>query len=370
MQRVKFLDYFEELEDPRSTINLHHQLNEILFLTLCATISGAEGWNDIELFGQSKESLLKEFFPYEYGIPSDDTLRRFFRALDPEKFQNCFIEWMHSLDINTEGKIICLDGKTSRRSYDNDKKALHTVSAFAAETRLVLGQQKTEEKSNEITAIPELLDLLDIEGSIITIDAMGTQRNIAQKILEQGADYILALKGNQGTLNEDVRLFFEDSTFCSQAESYEEVNGGHDRIDSRKYTVSDDVAWLQQSHNWPGLQSIIRVESSTKKKGTKSYETRYYISSLSANAEKIAHAIRSHWAIENSLHWVLDVSFDDDQSRIRKGFAPQNMMTIKHLALNMLRTVQKKRQSIKGLRKQAGWNDSVLKSLLYAATKV
>lgn len=370
MQSVRFLEYFEELEDPRSTINLHHQLNEILFLTLCAIICGADGWDGIELFGQSKESLLKEFFPYKYGIPSDDTLRRFFRALDPEAFQSCFRQWMQSLDIDTTAKVICLDGKTSRRSYDNDKKALHTVSAFAAETRLVLGQQKTHEKSNEITAIPELLELLEIKGAIITIDAMGTQKKIAQKILDKGADYILALKGNQGTLNEDVRLFFEDATLCSQASYSEDVSGGHDRIDSRKCTVSDDVAWLQKSHDWPGLQSIIQVKSRTKKKGKTSYETRYYISSLSANAKKIAQAIRAHWAIENSLHWVLDVSFDDDQSRIRSGFAPQNMMTIKHIALNLLRTVQKKRQSIKGLRKKAGWNNSVLKSVLYAVKKV
>ena len=364
------MDYFVELEDPRVERSKLHSCEEILLVSFCGVVCGSEGWNDIELFGQSKESLLKEFFPYKYGIPSDDTLRRFFRALDPEKFQSCFIQWMQSLNINTKGKVICLDGKTSRRSYDHDKKALHTVSAFAAETRLVLGQQKTDEKSNEITAIPELLELLEIERSIVTIDAMGTQKKIAQKIQEQGADYILALKGNQGTLNEDVRLFFEDTTLCSATSSSQDVSGGHARIDSRKCTVSDDVAWLQESHNWPGLQSIIRVESSTKKKGKTSYETRYYISSLSANAEKIAQAIRSHWAIENSLHWVLDVSFDDDQSRIRNGFAPQNMMTIKHIALNMLRTVQQKRQSIKGLRKKAGWNDSVLKSVLYAFTKV
>ena len=370
MESVKFLEYFEELEDPRSKINLHHQLNEILFLTLCAIICGAEGWDDIELFGKSKERLLKEFFPYKYGIPSDDTLRRFFRALNPEAFQSCFIKWMQSLDIDTTAKVICLDGKTSRRSYDHDKKALHTVSAFASETRLVLGEQKTQEKSNEVTAIPELLELLEIEGSIVTIDAIGTQKKIARKILEQGGDYILALKGNQKTLNEDVRLFFEETTLGSQVYSSEDVSGGHDRIESRKCTVSGDVVWLQQSHDWPGLQSIIRVESSTKKKGKTSSQTRYYISSLRANADKIAHAIRSHWAIENSLHWVLDVSFDDDQSRIRKGNAPQNMMTIKHIALNLLRTVQKKRQSIKGLRKQAGWNDSVLKSALYAVTKV
>ncbi len=370
MQSVEFLDYFEELEDPRSKINLHHRINEILFLTLCAIICGAEGWDDIELFGKSKESLLKEFFPDKYGIPSDDTLRRFFRALDPGKFQSCFMQWMQSLGIDTKEKVICLDGKTSRRSYDNDKKALHTVSAFAAETRLVLGQKKTDEKSNEITAIPELLELLDIEGSIVTIDAMGTQKKIAKKIQDKGADYILALKGNQGTLNEDVRLFFEKTTLLEQVCSYEHVDGGHGRIDSRKCTVTDDIAWLQKLHDWPGLQSIIRVESSTKKKGKTSYETRYYISSLRANPKKIAHAIRSHWAIENSLHWVLDVSFEDDQSRIRKGNAPQNMMTVKHIALNMLRTVQKKRQSIKGLRKKAGWNDSVLKSILYTVKKV
>lgn len=369
MQSAEFLDYFAGLEDPRCDINLQHRIDEILFLTLSAVICGAEGWDDIELFGKSKERLLKEFFPYQYGIPSDDTLRRFFRALDPDKFQSCFIQWMQSLDIETEDKVICLDGKTSRRSYDHDKKALHTVSAFAAETRLVLGQQKTDEKSNEITAIPKLLELLDIQGSIITIDAMGTQREIANQIQDQGADYILALKGNQGTLNDDVRLLFKDNIALEKSESCKDVDGGHGRIETRKCTVIDDIEWLQKHHEWPGLQSIIKIDSSIESKGKTTFETRFYISSLPSDPQKISNAIRAHWAIENSLHWVLDVSFDDDQSRIRSENAPQNMMTIKHIALNLIRKIQTNRQSVKGLRKKAGWNDAALKSILSASKK-
>ena len=212
MSQVDFLDHFSSLEDPRIERSKLYPLSELLFLTLCAVIAGADGWSDVEAFGKSKEDFLKRDLPFEHGIPSDDTLRRCFRALNPDSFQECFIRWIHSLDIAIDTGVIAIDGKTSRRSHDGDKKALHTVSAFASEARIVLGQQKTDEKSNEITAIPELLDLLDIQGATVTIDAMGTQKDIAKKILDGGGDYVLALKGKQSTFHEALRLFFEDES--------------------------------------------------------------------------------------------------------------------------------------------------------------
>ncbi len=367
MKHVEFLDYFSDLDDPRSH-NVIYPIDEILFLTLCAVICGAEGWEDIEDFGKSKLVFLRQYLPLDNGIPSDDTFRRFFRSIDHKAFQEMFIGWVNSLDITVNNKVIAIDGKTSRRSHDGDKKALHTVSAFASEARIVLGQQKTDEKSNEITAIPQLIELLDIKGSTVTIDAMGTQKDIAAKIVEKEADYILALKGNQSSLNDDVRLFFEDDKLTEHLERCEETDGEHGRIEVRKCTVTDDIDWLKERHNWVGLNSIIKIESDVDRKGKNTSETRYYISSLEADSKKILNDIRSHWAIENSLHWVLDMSFNDDQSRIRKENAPENMAIIKHIALNMIRKIQKKRQSIKGLRKKAGWDNQVLNHILQQKT--
>jgi len=402
MAELSFLDYFSKIEDPRIDRNKLYPVDEILLTSLCAVICGAEGWQDVEVFGKSKLLFLRQYLPFDNGIPSDDTFRRFFRAISQNTFQDCFISWVNSLDISINNSVIAIDGKTSRRSHDGAQKALHTVSAFASEARIVLGQQKTDEnevisnearfdlgalkfrqKSNEITAIPQLLELLDIKGSIVTIDAMGTQKDIAQKITDKEADYILALKGNQSSLNDDVRMFFEDDDLVQHLDKYEETDGGHGRIEVRKCTATDDIDWLNERHDWTGLKSIIRIESEVERSGKNTSETRYYISSLPADNKKLQHCIRSHWAIENSLHWVLDMSFNDDQSRIRKENAPenevisnkarfdlevlkfrQNMAIIKHTALNMIRGIQKKRQSIKGLRKQAGWNNDVLDSIL------
>jgi len=364
MTGLSFLDYFGALEDPRCDTNKLYPVDEILLLTLSAVICGAEGWQDAEDFGECKLSFLRSFLPYEHGIPSDDTLRRFFRAIDVEAFQGMFIEWVNSLEVSIDTGVIAIDGKTLRRSGDNDKKALHMVSAFASEARIVLGQQKTDEKSNEITAIPALLELLDIAGSIISIDAMGCQKNIAKKIKDKGGEYVLALKGNQGSLHEDIRLFFEDSLLQEDVLYHEETDGGHGRIEVRKCIATDDIRWLKERHDWPGLTSIVKIVSAVERKGKQSTDMRYYITSLSAKPKKILASIRSHWAIENSLHWVLDMSFNEDQSRIRKENAPENMAVIRHVALNMIRSVKKDRQSIKGLRKQAGWNDSTLKIIL------
>lgn len=364
MQDLGFLDYFGKIDDPRIDRKKLYPVDEILLTTLCAVICGAEGWNDVELFGKHKLDFLKEYLPYKNGIPSDDTFRRFFRAISPKAFQECFIKWVNSLGITTLDKVIAIDGKTLRRSHDGDKKALHMVSAFATEARMVLGQCRTSEKSNEITAIPELLKLLAIKGSTVSIDAMGCQRAIAEQIVSKEGDYIFGLKGNQGSLYEDIVQFFDDKALLEEGDMYEGTDGGHGRIEVRKCLATDRIDWLTQRHNWAGLRSIIKVESKTESKENRKPDTRYYISSLPANAKRIHESIRSHWAIENSLHWVLDMSFNEDQSRIRKKNAPENMAIIKHVAINLIRQIQKKRQSIKALRKVAGWDDNTLHAIL------
>lgn len=364
MEQLGFLDHFNNLNDPRLERTKLHSMEEILLATVCSVICGAEGWNDVELFCQTKINFLRTFFPYKNGAPSDDTFRRFFRALNPDTFQQCFIAWINSLDISIPGHVIAIDGKTSRRSHDADKRALHMVSAFATEARLVLGQERCDEKSNEITAIPALLKLLDIRGAIISIDAMGCQKNIAAQIINQQGDYILGLKGNQRNLHEDVVQFFADNALLDEMDEYEETDGGHGRIEVRKCRVTQAIDGLKRRHAWKGMRSIIEVQSFVTRDGKTTEQTRYYISSLDAGAKKIAGCIRSHWAIENSLHWVLDMSFGDDQGRIRKKNAPQNMAIIKHITLNMIRAIQQKRQSIKGLRKAAGWDNQILQNII------
>lgn len=364
MSDLLFLDYFEDLEDPRIERKKLHPVDEILLTTLCAVICGSEGWSDVESFGKCKLLFLKKYLPFKNGIPSDDTFRRFFRSVDSKTFQDCFIKWVGSLDISLNSKVIAIDGKTLRGSHDGDKKALHMVSAFATEARIVLAQQKTDAKSNEITAIPQLLNLLDIKGATVSIDAMGCQKKIASQIVAKDGDYILGLKGNQSSLFDDVKHFFEDKELLKDTVYYEEADGGHGRVEIRKCTVTDKIDWLKERHKWDGLKSIIKIESNTDSKENRKPETRYYISSAAANAKKMLESVRSHWGIENSLHWVLDMSFNEDQSRIRKSNAPENMAVVKHIALNMIRKIQQKRQSIKGLRKIAGWDDEKLHNIL------
>jgi predicted transposase YbfD/YdcC len=364
MDELGFLDYFKELEDPRCEANKLYSVDELLLLTLCAVICGADGWADVELFGESKLMFLRGFLPYANGIPSDDTVRRFFRAIDGQAFAGMFIQWAQSLGIGGEDRVIAIDGKTSRRSHDGDKKALHMVSAFASEARLVLGQVKTDEKSNEITAIPALLTVLDLHGAIVSIDAMGCQKSIAQKICDGGGDYLLSVKGNQSTLHDDIVLFFEDKSLIESCSQHSEIDGGHGRIETRVAQATGDLEWLRERHDWPNLNSIAAITATVEQKGKRSIETRYYISSLAADPQRINRAVRSHWGIENGLHWVLDMSFNDDQSRIRKENAPQNIAVVKHIALNLLRQAQQKRQSIKGLRKKAGWDNHTLQYIL------
>jgi len=369
-EAVAFLEHFQDLPDSRQLGKVVYPLDEVLLLSLLAVLAGAEAFTDIARFGQKKLDLLRRFRPFVDGTPPHDTLGDIFASLDAEKFQQCFVSWVASL-TGTPSGVIAIDGKTVRRSgkKKDGKAPIHMVSAFAARQRLVLGQVKVNEKSNEIVAIPKLLDLLAIEGAIVTIDAMGCQRDIAAKIIGKKADYMLALKGNQGSLREDVEVLvaeqkangFQDTTISQD----KTVDGDHGRIETRKTTVIHDVAWLQERHNWPGLKSIVMVES-TREIGNKiETETRFYITSLALIAALVGPIIRSHWAIENSLHWVMDMVFRDDECRVRTENAPANFTTLKHMAHNLIRKAPGK-ESLRLRRKVAAWDDDFLVSLIAA----
>ena len=342
-ETVVFLSYFKDLKDPRQQGKVTYPLDEILLLCLLAMLAGAETVTDIALFGCKKLELLRRFRPFKDGTPAHDHLGDILAVLDAEQFQRCFVAWVAAQTGVPEG-VIAIDGKTSRRSgrKKGGNPAIHTVSAFAARQRLVLGQVKVAEKSNEIIAIPKLLDMLAIEGAIVTIDAMGCQRDIAQKVVDKKADYVLALKGNQGSLREDVETFVAEQKAAgfkdTKVSQDQTVDGDHGRIETRATTVIHDVAWLQERHNWPGLKAVVVVES-TREIGDKiETETRFYITSLVLLAHLLGPIVRSHWAIENSLHWVLDMIFRDDECRVRTDHAPANVATIRHMAYNLLRT--------------------------------
>ena len=366
---IGFIDFFSDIPDHRMDRRKLYAVGEILLVTFCGMIAGCDGWDDLELFGKTKLDYLRRYLPYENGAPSDDTLRRFFRVLDPEVFESCFLNWVRSFQIDLADKIVAVDGKTSRRSFDGENRPLHLVSAFVSELGIALGQLKTADKSNEITAIPELLEMLDIAGAIVTIDAMGCQTKIVEKIINKGANYLIGLKGNQGQLNDDVRLLFENKPHKMNFSTETEVDKGHGRLEVRQCTVTEDIQWLREQHpHWNQLKSIIEIQSQREIKGEIEREKRYYISSLSAETGTILHAIRQHWGIENKLHWVLDICFNDDQSRIRKGNAPRNIAIIKKTVLNLLQIIKriKPRVSLKGMRKLAGWDHDFLDSVLMA----
>jgi predicted transposase YbfD/YdcC len=368
-EAVVFLNYFKDLPDPRQRGKITYPLDEVLLLALLAVLAGAESFVEIARFGEKKLALLRRFKPFRDGTPSHDHLGDIFAALDAEQFQRCFVAWVAALTGVPVG-VVAIDGKTVRRSGGKaGKGAIHMVSAFAASQRLVLGQVKVAEKSNEIVAIPKLLDLLAIEGAIVTIDAMGCQRAIARKIVEKKADYVFGLKGNQGSLRDDVELLvneqktrnFADSKI-SRAETIDADNG---RIETRTTTVIHDIEWLRKRHDWPSLNAVAIVESTREFGGKVERETRYYITSLVMLAHLLGPAIRSHWAIENSLHWVMDMVFRDDECRVRTNHAPANFTTIKHIAYNLLRRPSGK-DSFRVRRKVAGWDDDFLASLVTA----
>ena len=367
-QHVEFLEHFRDMDDPRQAGKLLYPLDEVLLLCLCGVLCGADGWVAISLFGQKKLDFLRRFRPFKNGTPSDDELRYIFGRLDEEQFQQCFINWVASFQKAIKG-VIAIDGKALRRSFDKAgaKGAIHMVSAWSSEQNLVLGQTRVDEKSNEITAIPKLLDLLEIEGAIITIDAMGCQRNIAQKVLDKKADYIFALKGNQGKLHKDIAAFFKEEQRINSeiiTKGYHQTDErNHGRLELRRVTVCTEIKSLKETHKWPELTSIIMVEYIASENGENRRETRYYISSLDKTAVFMAKAIRQHWGIENGLHWVMDVVFGDDDCRIRKDNAPANFATIKHMASNLLRS-SKEKESIKSKRHMAAWDENFLFDLI------
>src|SRR4051794_29499371 len=368
-EAVVFWDHFKDLPDPRQRGKVIYPLDEVLLLSLLAVLAGAESFVEIERFGAKKLDLLRRFRPFRDGTPSHDQLGDIFATLDAEAFSRCFVAWVSAL-TEASADVIAIDGKTGRRSFGKKgQAALHMVSAFAARQHLVLGQVKVADKANEIVAIPKLLDLLAIEGAIVTIDAIGCQRDIAQTILDQKADYVLALKGNQGTLREDVELFVAEQTstgFKHAASSQDEtVDGDHGRIETRNTTVLHDVSWLQERHDWPGLNGVVIVDSIREIGRTIERETRLFITSLSLPAKSLAGIVRSHWAVENSLHWVMDMVFRDDECRIRTDHAPANFTTIKHMALNLTRRAPGK-DSLRLRRKVAAWDEDYLASLIAA----
>lgn len=367
---LDFLEHFSGLEDPRQRAKVLYPLDEVLLLTLCAVLSGAEGWVAVGLFGEKKLDFLRRFLPFSHGTPSHDQLGLIFAALDPAQFQACFIAWSEALS-DAVGGVVAVDGKTLRRSFDRagGKAPIHMISAWSSRQRLVLGQRQVDDKSNEITAIPQLLDLLSLKGAIVTIDAMGCQRDIAAKILDKEADYLLGLKGNQGTLRDDVELLFSEQAERDFAEleidRQQTVDADHGRLETRRILATEDIDWLRERHPWAGLRSVVAVTARRETADKTSTETRYFITSLPANAEVIAKAVRDHWGIENGLHWVMDMTFRDDECRIRKKNAPANFVAVKHMATNLLRKAPGK-ESLRSKRHMAAWDDEFLQKIVTA----
>lgn len=362
---IDFLEHFEALEDPRQQAKVVYPLDEILFLSLCAVLSGADSWVEVAAYGERKLAFLRRFLPFASGTPSHDQLGIVFAALDSQQFQGCFIAWVGAVKKAVKG-VVAIDGKTLRRSFDKAgaKGPIHMVSAWSSAQRLVLGQRQVDDKSNEIIAIPELLDLLTLEGTIVTIDAMGCQYKIANKIIAKKADYLFGLKGNQGSLRDDVELFFNEQRARDFADTtvtcHETVEKEHGRLEVRRYWACGDIEWLRQRHQkWPHLKSVIMVEYTCETAKGVSREIRFYVSSLPPDAARIAGVIRQHWGIENGLHWVLDMVFRDDECRIRKQNAPANFTTIKHMASNFLRTVPGK-HSMRVKRHLTAWDEEFL----------
>lgn len=369
------IDCFQHLPDPRVDRTKRHRLIDILVISICTLLCGGESFNDMEDFGNAKDDWFKTFLELPNDIPSHDTFNRLFAALDPQQFLECFLRWTQSLRTAIPGEIVAMDGKALRRALNQGESLSYVVSAWAEDNGLVLGQLKVAEKSNEITAVPELLQVLELNGCIVTLDAMGCQKKIAAQIIQSGADYVLALKGNHETVHEEIKSFLDDAILQQATNSAcqsddpelvftETVEKNHGRLEIRRYWQSDDIAWFADLKKWSGLRSVGVVESVREVKGHTSTERRYYLSSLSCDAIRFAKAVRGHWGVENKVHWHMDVSFGEDQSRARTGYAAENLATLRRLALNLLKRDKTKKRGIRGKQKNAGWNHRYLLHLL------
>lgn len=361
MKKIK--DFFLQVPDPRSRQGKRHLLEDILLLTLLAVLCGAESWEAIEIFGKSKRKLIRMVLTLPHGIPSHDSIERVFQRLDSEYFEEAFVNFTKDLEITTEGRIVSIDGKTLRGSHDivHDRYAIHMVSAWCHANQMTLGQLRTEAKVNEIEAAKKLIAMLDLKGSIVSIDAMGCQKEIATQLVNKQADYILAVKANQENLLEEVVSLFNtvSPTFIDKR-----IDKDHGRIEQRNCQIIEGADWIDEHQLWKGLHTFIKIQASREINGQRTTETRYYISSLHQSASYFNDAIRNHWGIENSYHWVLDVQFNEDHSRKRKGQSAENFAIIRRTALNLLKKKKLRRMGVQNKRLYAGWNDDFLLSLL------
>ena len=373
--KTGLIDYLSVIDDPRVRRTREHKLIDVLVIGVCCVICGGEGFNDMETFGKAKQDWFKGFLELPSGIPSHDTFNRIFSAIDPKMFAECFVEWTETLRSKLGREVVAIDGKALRRAGKKGDSMTYIVSAWATENGLTLGQVKVKDKSNEITAIPELLRILDLSGCIVTIDAMGCQKKIAREIIESDADYVLALKGNQSIAHDEIRSFFDDLVAPNPSltpvatpegmSCFETVDGGHGRVETRRYWASSNLDWFEDKEKWEGLQSVGMVESIREIGDDRSYERRLFLMSLPCDAELFAKACRGHWGVENPLHWTLDVTFREDDSRARTGHAPENLASLRRLALNMLKQeTSKPSMSTRRKRLLAGWNGDYLKSVL------
>jgi len=358
----EFIACFAEITDPRQD-NARHNLHEILMIALCTLLCGGEDCSDMALFGEAKEPLLRQFMTLKHGIPSHDTFSRVFRLLDPKAFADCFTRFMQRFAEGLQN-VVAIDGKTLRRSFDRaaEQSPLHMLHAWSVGQRLLLGQLAVDEKSNEITAVPKLLEMLSLKGCIVTADALNCQRAIAAKVVERGADYVLALKANQPSLHDDIRRFLSDKQRAPNP-THRTIDADHGRIETRTSTVCTDIEWLQELHAWPGLAAIGQVVRMRETGGKMTSETAFYLLSAPLTAERFGEVARAHWGVENGLHWVLDVTMNEDQARNRKDHGPENIAILRRLALNLAK-LEGSKGSMKGKLKRAGWDDAFLTKLL------
>jgi predicted transposase YbfD/YdcC len=369
----RLIESFEEMEDPRVNRTRDHKLIDILVIGLCSMITVGENFTDMEDFGKAKYDWLKTFLELPCGIPSHDTFNRVFSAISPDCFMDCFVRWVKGMCPSLNGDFVSVDGKTLRRAFDKGKTLPHIVSAWASKNGLVLGQVKVNDKSNEITAIPELLRVLELEGAVVTIDAMGCQKDIAADIVLAKADYVLALKGNHSVVHEEFREYFDDvvpkgsdakTSLPEGMQFYETIEKGHGRMEIRRYFHTTDIDWFEDKKLWQSLRSVGMVEASRQVGGKTSVERRLYISSLKLNAKRFAEAVRNHWGVENSLHWTMDVTFNEDQSRARTECAAQNLATLRRIVLNLLKRDRTPKLSLRRKRTRAALDENFLRELL------